>query len=301
MIEARNISKTFGSVTALDKMSCQIRRGSIFGLVGSNGAGKSTFLRLLAGVIRPDLGHLTIENQPVYENPAVKQRIFFVADQTCFPHASSVAETVRFYRQYYPGFLPEIFERLTRMFPVDIRRRFNQMSKGMQRQVILMIGLACQPDYLFLDEAFDGLDPVVRQLLKRLLADSVASRGQTVIIASHNLRELEDICDHIGLLHQGGILFEQELDSLKLGIQKVQVVFSKPTSRDDLGELDILRFQMRGTLAELVVRGQRDEILARLQSRVPAPVFVEALPLTLEEVFIQELEVAGYDVNTFLE
>jgi ABC-2 type transport system ATP-binding protein len=299
MIEARNITKTFGSVTAINNLSCQIQEGSIFGLVGSNGAGKSTFLRLLAGVLRPDKGFLTIEDHSVYENPAVKQRIFFVADQTYFPNQSSVKETVRFYQLYYSRFSQDIFDRLAKMFPVDIRRPFHQMSKGMQRQVILMIGLACQPDYLLLDEAFDGLDPVVRQLLKRLLADSVASRNQTVIIASHNLRELEDICDHIGLLHQGGILFVQELDSLKLGIQKVQAVFGTPTTRDDLGGLDILSFQTRGTLTEMVVRGQPDDIFRQLQARMP--VFLEALPLTLEEVFIQELEVAGYDVNTFLE
>jgi ABC-2 type transport system ATP-binding protein len=298
MIEVRNITKTFGAVTALKDVNCQIQRGSIFGLVGSNGAGKSTFLRLLAGVLRPDKGCLLIENQYVYENPAIKQRIFFIADQNFFPFQSSIDETVRFYRLYYPQFSPELFERLARMFPVDMKQHVNQMSKGMQRQVILMIGLACQPDYLLLDEAFDGLDPVVRQLLKRLLADSVARCSQTVIIASHSLRELEDICDHVGLLHQGGILFEQELDSLKLGIQKVQVVFDMPITQNDLRELDILKFQMRGTLVEMVVRGQQDEVFAKLQAR--APVFIEALPLTLEEVFIQELEVAGYDVNTFL-
>ena len=298
MIEARNITKTFGPVTALNDMNCQIQRGSIFGLVGSNGAGKSTFLRLTAGVMRPDKGYLTIDNQLVYDNPIVKQRTFFVADQIYFPNQSSVAETVRFYRLYYPYYSQEIFERLTRMFPVDVKCRFSQMSKGMQRQVILMIALACQPEYLFLDEAFDGLDPVVRQLLKRLLADSVASRSQTVIIASHNLRELEDICDHIGLLHQGGILFEQELDSLKLGIQKVQVVFNSPKNQEDLHGLDIMKYQVRGTLIEMVIRGQQDDIISKLQ--VHTPIFLESLPLTLEEVFIQELEVAGYDVNTFL-
>ncbi len=298
MIEAKNISKKFGSTIALKDMTCRIQHGSIFGLVGSNGAGKSTFLRLLAGVLRPEQGELLIDEQPVYENPAVKQRIFFVADQTYFLHASSVGGTVQYYRSFYPRFSMEIFERLQKMFPVDTKRRLGQMSKGMQRQVILMIGLACQPDYLLLDEAFDGLDPVVRQLLKRLLIDSVASRAQTVIIASHNLRELEDICDHIGLLHQGGIVLEQELDALKLGIQKVQAVFSKPTTREDLADLDILKFQTRGSMIEMVVRGERDATLRQLHAR--APVFVEALPLTLEEVFIQELEVAGYDLNTFL-
>jgi len=299
VIEAINITKSFDTVVALNDMSCQIQRGSIFGLVGSNGAGKSTFLRLLAGVLRPDRGDLRFGGYPVYEYPAVKQRIFFVADQPYFPHPASVAETVRFYQLYYPRFSQEVFDRLTRMFPVDVKCRFNQMSKGMQRQVVLMIALACQPDYLLLDEAFDGLDPVVRQLLKKSLADSVARRKQTVIISSHNLRELEDICDHIGLLHKGGILFEQELDALKLGILKIQAVFSQPTAREDLRELDILKYQMRGTLAELVVRGKQEDVLAILKAR--APVFIEALPLTLEEVFIQELEVAGYDVNTFLE
>lgn len=299
MIEARNITKTFGPIIALNDMSCKIQKGSIYGLVGSNGAGKSTLLRLLAGVLRPEKGGLLIDGQPVYENPEIKQKIFFVADQNYFLDQASVKETVRYYQMFYPRFSAEIFDRMNKMFPVDSKRRLGQMSKGMQRQVILMIALACQPDYLLLDEAFDGLDPVVRQLLKRLLADSVAGRDQTVIIASHNLRELEDICDHIGLLHQGGILLEQELDSLKMGIQKIQAVFGTPTTREDLKDLDILKFQMRGSMAEMVVRGERDDVLAHLQTRLP--VFVESLPLTLEEVFIQELEVAGYDVNIFLD
>jgi len=298
MIVAEHLTKTFGSIVALNDMNCQIQRGSIFGLVGSNGAGKSTFLRLLAGIYRPEKGNLAIDGQVVYENPAVKQRIFFVADQGYFLHQASVAEMVRFYQLFYPRFSADIYARLKKMFPVDTSRRIGQMSKGMQRQVILMIGLACQPDYLLLDEAFDGLDPVVRQLLKRLLADLVAGQGQTVLIASHNLRELEDICDHVGLLHQGGIIFEQELDALKLGIHKIQAVFKEPTSREDLTGLDILKFQLRGSMAEIVVRGQHEAIIARLQAR--DPIFLEVLPLTLEEVFIQELEVAGYDVHTFL-
>lgn len=298
MIEAMHLTKTFGSIVALNDMTCQISQSSIFGLVGSNGAGKSTFLRLLAGIFKPEKGLLTVDGSLVYENPHVKNRIFFVADQTYFLHQASVAEMVRVYQLYYPRFSMDVYERLRKMFPVDTTRRLGQMSRGMQRQVILMIGLACQPDYLLLDEAFDGLDPVVRQLVKRLLADSVAGRGQTVIIASHNLRELEDICDHIGLLHQGGIVFEQELDALKLGITKIQVVFSVPTSREDLKDLNILKYTTRGSMTDLVVRGQREQVLEKLKSR--GTVFLESLPLTLEEVFIQELEVAGYDVNTFL-
>lgn len=298
MIEAMHVTKAFGPILALNDMSCRISQGSIFGLVGSNGAGKSTFLRLLAGVFKPEKGLLTVDGVSVYENPQVKSRIFFVADQTYFLHQASVAEMVRFYQLFYPRFSLPLYEKLKKMFPVDTTRRLGQMSKGMQRQVILMIGLACQPDYLLLDEAFDGLDPVVRQLVKRLLADSVAGRGQTVIIASHNLRELEDICDHIGLLHQGGIVFEQELDTLKLGIQKIQVVFSTPTTREDLHDLTILKYGTRGSMTELVVRGESEQVLERLKAR--GTVFLESLPLTLEEVFIQELEVAGYDVNTFL-
>lgn len=298
MIESSHITKTFGPVKALNDMSCQIQSGSIFGLVGSNGAGKSTFLRLIAGVYRPDNGQLLIDGQPVFDNPAVKGRIFFVADQPYFLHQASVAEMVRFYQLFYPRFSQVLYDRLQKMFPVDTRMRIGAMSKGMQRQVVLMIALACQPDYLLLDEAFDGLDPVVRQLLKRLLADAVAGHGLSVIIASHNLRELEDICDHVGLLHQGGIVLEQDLDSLKLGIHKIQAVFAVPTSQADLADLDFLKFKLRGSMAEMVVRGERDTILGRLQTR--APIFVEALPLTLEEVFIQALEVAGYDINTFL-
>jgi len=298
MIEAMHVTKAFGPILALNDMSCRISQGSIFGLVGSNGAGKSTFLRLLSGVFKPEKGLLTVDGTSVFENPQIKNRIFFVADQTYFLHQASVTEMVRFYQLFYPRFSMQLYEKLKKMFPVDTTRRLGQMSKGMQRQVILMIGLACQPDYLLLDEAFDGLDPVVRQLVKRLLADSVAGRGQTVIIASHNLRELEDICDHIGLLHQGGIVFEQELDALKLGIQKIQVVFSTPTTREDLHDLTILKYGNRGSMTELVVRGEPDQVLERLKAR--GTVFLESLPLTLEEVFIQELEVAGYDVNTFL-
>lgn len=298
MIRASRITKAFGPITALNNMSCQIQSGSIFGLVGSNGAGKSTFLRLVSGVYKPDEGQLLVNDQPVFENPAVKQRIFFVADQPYFQHQATVGEMARFYQAFYPRFSRDRLTHLEKIFPVDTRRRLGQMSKGMQRQVILMLALACQPDYLLLDEAFDGLDPVVRQLVKRLLADTITSDGLSVIIASHNLRELEDICDHVGLLHQGGVVLEQDLDSLKLGIHKIQVVFPMPTSQSDFPQLDILKYKMRGSMAELVVRGQREAIWAQLQAR--QPVFIELLPLTLEEVFIQVLEVAGYDINTFL-
>lgn len=299
MIEAYSITKKFGSTVALADMSCKIHNGSIFGLVGSNGAGKSTFLRLACGVFKPDRGEIRIDGEPVYENPSVKERVFFVADSPWFLHQARVDDMADFYRRYYPRYSKETYKRLSNMFPLDLKKPISQMSKGQQRQVVLLLALSCQPDYLFLDEAFDGLDPVMRQLVKRLLAESVSKYNQTVIISSHNLRELEDVCDHVGLLHKGGIVFEKELDELKLGIHKVQAAFRPALDPSSLKGLDILSHDQRGSLLNLVVRGHAEDILRELENF--NPLFAETLPLTLEEVFIHELEVAGYDVHHFIE
>lgn len=299
MIEAYSLTKKFGSTVALADMSCKIHDGSIFGLVGSNGAGKSTFLRLVCGVLKPDRGEVRIDSTAVYENPSVKGRVFFVADSPWFLHQARMDDMADFYRRYYPRYSRQTYERLAGMFPLDRKKPINQMSKGQQRQVVLLLALACQPDYLMLDEAFDGLDPVMRQLFKRLLAESVSKHNQTVIISSHNLRELEDVCDHVGLLHKGGIVFEKELDALKLGIHKVQAAFRPALDPSDLKGLEILSHDQRGSLLNLVVRGHAEDILNKLENY--NPLFAETLPLTLEEVFIHELEVAGYDVHHFIE
>ncbi|HIR57255.1 MAG TPA: ABC transporter ATP-binding protein [Candidatus Gallacutalibacter pullicola] len=297
MIELKGLTKKFGSFTALDSISFSVSDGSIFGLVGSNGAGKSTLLRTLAGVFRPDGGEALIDGQSPFENSEVKGKCVFISDYPYFFRQSTLSDMADFYRRIYRSWNPQRFDQLCGIFPIDRKKKIIEMSKGMQRQAALICALSTEPEYLFMDEIFDGLDPVIRQLLKRIVSGEVSDRNMTVIIASHNLRELEDLCDHVGLLHRGGILFERELDALKLGIHKVQAVFQPMPDPKDLG-LDLVTWQIRGSLIELVARGSQEEILARLDGF--RPTFAEALPLTLEEVFINEMEAAGYDIDNIL-
>ena len=297
MIELKGLTKKFGSFTALDSISFSVSDGSIFGLVGSNGAGKSTLLRTLAGVFRPDGGEALIDGQAPFENSEVKGKCVFISDYPYFFRQSTLSDMADFYRRIYRSWNLQRFDQLCGIFPIDRKKKIIEMSKGMQRQAALICALSTEPEYLFMDEIFDGLDPVIRQLLKRIVSGEVSDRNMTVIIASHNLRELEDLCDHVGLLHRGGILFERELDALKLGIHKVQAVFQPMPDPKDLG-LDLVTWQIRGSLIELVARGSQEEILARLDGF--RPTFAEALPLTLEEVFINEMEAAGYDIDNIL-
>jgi len=275
VIDAEDLKKHFGAVKALDGVSCRIIGASIFGLIGSNGAGKSTFLRLAAGVYKPTAGHMLYRGQPVFENTAAKSEIQFVADQP-----------------YY--------EELRRIFPLREEQRLDHMSKGMQRQAALILAIAAKPRLLLMDEAFDGLDPVMRQNLKRVLARQVSDSGMTVLIASQNLRELEDFCDHVGLLHEGGLLFVEELDKLRLGLVKAQIAFREPVSENalkDLG-LDILRFSARGSLIEILSRNTEQELRSVVIQQ--NPLLLDVLPLTLEEVFIYELSRKSYVVSELL-
>lgn len=298
MIEAKGLVKTFGKKTALDHMSFQIGGKSVFGLVGSNGAGKSTFLRTAAGVYRPDGGELFIDGEAPFENSGVKGRVFFIPDYPYFLPQASLAQTADMLARVYPRWDWGRFDELNRLFPLDKKMKISSMSKGMQRQAALTCAFAARPDYLLLDEIFDGLDPVMRQLLKRIIAQDVAERGMTAVIASHNLRELEDVCDHVGLFHKGGVVFEKDLDELKLGVCKVQAVFRQMPERKAFAPLDIIKWEVRGSMVSFVARARRDEALEKLNSM--DPVFAEALPLTLEEVFISEMEVAGYDIENIL-
>ena len=298
MIEVTGLSKSFDNIQALQQVSATIQKGSIFGLIGSNGAGKSTFLRLLAGIYRPDAGSIQIDGQPVYENEALKQRIFYISDDQFYFPNSNMEEMAQYYAVVYQKFSWERFRELTELFRLDSRRKLNTFSKGMQKQAHIILALASQPDYLFCDETFDGLDPVMRQAVKRLLADAVVSQQLTPIIASHNLRELEDICDHIGLLHQGGIIFERELDSLQSDIHKVQCAFSAPKKAEDFAGLEIVKLEQRGNLSVLVVRGNSVATEACIEAM--QPLYCELLPLTLEEIFITEMEVLGYDIQQLI-
>ena len=266
--------------------------------MGSNGSGKSTFLRLASGGYMPDGGQVTVAGEPVYENIAVKERIFFVADDLYFLPQSTLEEMATFYKQIYRRFSDTKYKKLCTIFPLDPRQKLGTFSKGMKRQAALLLALSCEPDLLLLDEAFDGLDPVMRGAVKKLLSDDIASREMTVVITSHNLRELEDLCDHVGLLHQGKILFERELDELKLGFCKVHAAF--PQGMDDaaLAGLNVMQAVRTGSLVTLVVRGNSAEASDYLLRQ--GAVFAEGVPLTLEEVFIHEMEAVGYDYNNIL-
>ena len=299
MIKAQNLTKSFDDIVALDNLDITIDRGSLYGLVGSNGSGKSTLLRLIAGVYRPDGGTVTVDRSPVFEDTAVKDRIFFLSDDLYFLHKATVDEMAAFYRGIYDRFDMEKYRKIKSVFPIDTTKRIANFSKGMKRQAAILLALSSCPDYLLLDEAFDGLDPVIRLLVKRLVMDEIADRQMTVIATSHNLRELEDMCDQVGLLHKGRVLFQRDLDELKLGFCKVQAVFDGPAPDWKTIGLSILQARQQGSIHSLLVRGNAQEILAVLQTQ-PGSVFCEAIPMTLEEVFIGEMEAVGYDYSNIL-
>ena len=297
-IVVNGLCKSFDNIHALKDASTVIQKGSIFGLIGSNGAGKSTFLRLLAGIYRPDQGEILIDGDPIYENEALKQRIFYISDDQFFFQNSNMEEMAGYFATIYKKFSYKQFYRLTELFRLDPTRKLSTFSKGMQKQAHIILALSCQPDFLFCDETFDGLDPVMRQTVKRLLADRVAENQMTPIIASHNLRELEDICDHIGLLHQGGVVFDRDLSSLQGDIHKVQCAFSTAKAKEDFSGLDVVTHEQRGNLSILVVRGDAHTTDAAIKAM--QPLYYELLPLTLEEIFITELEVLGYDIGQLI-
>lgn len=299
MIEIRDFTKKFGDYKALDSISLTVENSLIVGLVGSNGAGKSTLLRSIAGVYEGDGGTLLVDGESPYENPGVKERVFFVSDYPYFHGSQTLNELAAFYARFYSRWSKEKFEHLCTVFPLERKKRLSEMSKGMQRQCALICAVSCCPDYLIMDEIFDGLDPVMRQLLKRIVSGEVEERGMSVVIASHNLRELEDFCDYIGMLHRGGIVLEKDLDSIKLGVHKLHAAFRPMPDLEELKkQLDIVTCDVKGSLLNLVVRGEEREI--RRVFDTLQPIFYETLPLTLEEVFINEMEAAGYDLENIL-
>ena len=299
MIEITNVSKRFGDVLALNDVSMTIREGEVFGLVGTNGAGKSTLLRILAGVLAADSGIAIADGRIICDNPDVKKDIFFLSDDAYFLPNATPDGMFRYLAMFYPASDEEKFHKLTDGFGFGKNRKIATFSKGMKKQLLVSLGIASGTRYLLCDETFDGLDPVARQGVKSLIATEMEDRGLTPVIASHSLRELEDISDHIGLLHKGGILLSENLDDMKLNLQKVQIVFTEETDIDAvLKDLHVLKHDVRGRLHTITLRGAREEIVEAFQRT--QPVFFEHLALTLEEIFISETEVVGYDVRKFL-
>lgn len=292
MIEVKNITKKFGNFTALDNVTCTIPDGSIFGMVGSNGAGKSTLLRLMAGVYQPDGGEVFIDGAPVWENTAVKAQIAYVPDELFFLSGATMERMAKLYTAAFPTFDKERFAELSTAFGLDIKKPISTFSKGMRRQASTVLALACRPKYIFFDETFDGLDPIMRTLVKKIICADVIERNATAIITSHSLRELEDTCDQLALLHKGGLVLQSEVGNLKTSLFKVQIAFNDEYSKETFSDLDILHYTRHGSVANLIVRGDREHTIAALQAK--APVLLDVLPLTLEEVFTHEMEALGY-------
>lgn len=293
MIELKNVKMRFEDFNALDGVDLKIENGTAFGLLGSNGAGKSTILRLLSGVYEAAEGEVLIDGEPVYDSVSAKQKVFFINDETVQFGAMTLTDLKNFYKGFYPNFSEEIFGRLNGVIKLPEKKRLDKFSKGMKRQAIVITGLASGTDYLLLDEAFDGLDPTMRIIVKRMLVDAMLDRKLTTVISSHNLKEINEVCDTAALLHQGKLLFNRDLDSVKGSVHKVQAVFGKDVSREDITGLKLLQYEKNQSVTYLIARGSEEEIRENLKKF--SPTVLDMVPLTLEEVFIYEMEDMGYD------
>jgi len=292
MIELKHVTKTFGSFKALDDLTLTVPKGAVYGLVGPNGAGKSTAIRLLTGVYRPDSGAITLGSQPVYENPAVKETIGYIPDDIFYFSPATLEDMRRFYRGLYPKFDDALFERLKDVFKLPEKTPIRRYSKGMQKQAAFQLTLCCRPEVLVLDEPVDGLDPVMRRQVMSLILSDVAEYGTTVLISSHNLRELEDVCDHVGIMDHGRMLLEKSLADMQGTTHKLQIVGDVPQG------LDVLHESTSGRLKTLIVRGRAWEI--REKAEKAAPAYFDVLPLSLEEIFIYELGGVNYEVRNII-
>lgn len=299
MIEVKNLSKSFDSIKAIDHINAKIEDGHVFGLIGTNGAGKSTFMRMLSGVLKPEEGEILVDGESVYDNPAVKEKIFYISDDQYYFRSGTPVDMLKLYQTCYPAFDGAKWKSLMEKFGLDEKRKVNTFSKGMKKQLSVICGICANTKYLLCDETFDGLDPVMRQAVKALFVKEMDERGLTPVIASHNLRELEDICEYVGLLHRGGILLEKDIDDMKLNIHKLQCVIREDEMLQKIRSgLEVVTIDNRGSLYTVTVRGDKEKILEFMEQL--NPVFYELLPLSLEEIFISETEVKGYDVKVLL-
>ena len=298
MICADNVTKCFDNFEALRGLTCQIPDACVYGLVGSNGAGKSTFLRLISGIYRAESGTVTFDGQPVYENPEVKKQIMYVPDELYFLPQSNMKKMATLYRSIYPDFSMDRFKELTALFGLNPSANINTFSKGMKRQAATILALSAMPKYLFFDETFDGLDPVMRNLVKRVIYNDVLERKTTTIITSHSLRELEDACDQLALLHQGGIVFESDIQNLKTSLFKIQIAFNEKYDKSRFEGVEMLSYTQMGSVSTFIARGDKEQVTATL--RALSPVLLDVLPVNLEEVFIYEMEALGYAFKDIL-
>lgn len=298
MIKVTNLSKTFDGFKALDDASITVEKGSIYGLVGPNGAGKTTLIKHLAGVYTPDGGEYTLDGNAIYENPGVKSKIIYIGDDLHFFPSYTIMDAAKLYKDIYPTWSDERFESLKEIFKIDTKRKIRRLSKGMQKQVAFWLGVSTCPEVLILDEPVDGLDPVMRRNVWKVVMQDVAEYGTTVLISSHNLRELEDVCDHVGIMHQGKVVLEKSLDDIKGNIHKLQLAFEGEYPEDIDKSINILHKETTGRVHMLITKGNCKEIEEEINKF--SPIICDIIPLTLEEVFIYELGGMGYEFENIL-
>lgn len=299
MIECKQVSKLYEDMEAVHQLNLTIGTGSIFGLLGSNGAGKTTLLKMLAGILVQDEGDILIDQSPVFENKSLKNRCFFIPDAPYFLSNYTISQMALFYSRMYSGWNEARFLQYLDVFKIPVHKKIHRLSKGMQRQVAFWLALSTMPDVLFLDEPFDGLDPVMRQNVKQLLIQDVAERRMTIVISSHNLREIEDLADHVAILHQGKVLLEKELDDLKADVHKVQFAFKDKIPTGLYRGLTILNKEKRGSVLVCIIKGNEEAISNHFD--LYQPDIFDILPLTLEEIFIYEMGDVGYAIQNVLD
>lgn len=299
MIYVKNLTKTFEKFTAINDLTCKIPEGCIYGMVGSNGAGKSTFLRILSGVYKADKGIAEIDGEKIWENPQAKSKVAFVPDDIYYLPGASMDRMASLYKAVYPEFDSERYKYLAESFKLNTKKNLNAFSKGMRRQASTILALSAKPKYIFFDETFDGLDPVMRNLVKKLICTDVVERKATAILTSHSLRELEDTCDQLALLHKGGLVFQSDIENLKTKQFKIQIAFNDEYDINRFKDIDISKFTKQGCVTNMIVKGEKNEILTKLS--MMQPLLLEALPLSLEEIFSYEMEALGYNFDNLFE
>lgn len=298
MIQGKKICKSFDGFKALNEASFHVQKGAVYGLVGPNGAGKSTLLRHITGVFRQDSGQILVDGEEVYENPAVKSKIAYIPDDMFYFRQSNIVDMKNYYKGIYPKFDDELFEKLFECFPsIDKKKNIRRMSKGMQKQTAFLLAIAMRPEILILDEPVDGLDPVMRRQIWSIILNAVSEEEMTVMVSSHNLRELEDVCDHVGIMNKGSIIIERSLSELQSSVSKVQIAFSGEVP-SLTGELNIMNHTSMGKVQTLIIKGDQQEIKDKLKSY--NPILMDMLPLTLEEIFIYELGGEDYGVKDII-
>lgn len=298
MIQIVDLTKSFGNTKVLENLNCTIKTGCIYGLIGANGAGKSTLMRIITGIYKRDTGIIVVDGKELTDEASLKEKIVYVPDDLFFFKHYTIKDMITFYKNMYSKFDEVYANKLFDILKLDKKKKIETFSKGMKRQTALILALSTNAEYMFFDETFDGVDPVVRNLLKKIIAEKMEDKGSTIIISSHNLRELEDICDNLGLLYKGGILFESDVDTLKTNMFKIQISLGTDFSKENFKNFKVLSFKKNGSVATVIIEGEKETCEKEIMAM--KPIILDFLPLTLEEIFIYQMEVLGYEFNQII-